>query len=233
MQEPKEPIAEERKFRILLVDDNLESRLVIRLFLKAFPWELVDATNGEEALARVREARFDLILMDMQMPVMDGHTATRRIRQYWEDSATIPSPIIALTARGLAEDMLKSLEAGCHAHVTKPVVREELVRAIRDYSGDITVAVDRDLASMIPLYLSKRFAEMGELREALRRGDLKSVEGIGHKLVGAAGSYGFPELGELGRSLEAAAQKKQLSTLWHLFSQYELYLSRLKVTIRD
>ncbi len=233
MYPPKRQIPEEQHFRILLVDDNPESRLVIRLFLRSFPWELVEATNGEEALAMVREVHFDLILMDIQMPVMDGHKATRKIHEYWEHSGSAPKPIIALTASAREEDVARSLEAGCHAHVTKPVVPEELLCAIRDSAGDITVAVDRDLADAIPLYLAKRSAEIRLLKEALRVEDYNIAESIGHKLFGAAGSYGFSELGELGRLIEAEAREKNLGALWPLFSKYELYLSRLKVTFRD
>jgi CheY-like chemotaxis protein len=191
---------------------------VIRLFLKSFPWEVVDAINGEEALAKVRGSHFDLILMDIQMPVMDGHTATRKIHEYWEETSSPLVPIIALTAYSLEEEIARSLEAGCHAHVTKPVTREDLVQTIRNYAGDITVEVDRDLADAIPIYLKKRTTEVREIKEALRREDYLAVESIGHKLVGAAGSYGFSELGELGRLLEAQARDKKHVSLWQLLS---------------
>ena len=79
---------------------------------------------------------FDMIFMDMQMPVMDGYTATRAIREWERQERQRPTPIIALTAYALKEDAAKSLDAGCSAHVAKPVKKDGLLRTITEYTKE-------------------------------------------------------------------------------------------------
>ncbi len=81
-------------------------------------------------MEKFKSGRYDLVLMDMQMPVMDGYTATRTIREWESQSGLKPTPIIALTAFALKEEMQKSLDAGCNAHLTKPIKKATLLEAI-------------------------------------------------------------------------------------------------------
>ena len=92
--------------------------------------ELVEAENGEEALAAVAKQRFDLILMDIQLPVMDGYETTRRIRADPESKAI---PIIAVTSYALTGDEAKALAAGCNAYITKPYSPRALLAKMREY----------------------------------------------------------------------------------------------------
>ena len=78
---------------------------------------------------------YDLILMDMQMPVMDGYTATQSIRTWERDQGAAPTPIVALTANALKEDIQKSLDAGCTTHLTKPIRKAVLLDTIREHAG--------------------------------------------------------------------------------------------------
>lgn len=105
--------------KILVVDDNPINRKIATRFLKKLGYGFRSAANGQEALAAVDEDEFDLILMDCQMPVMDGYEATRRIRQL--DSRKRSIPIVALTANALAGDRERSLEVGMDDHLTKPM----------------------------------------------------------------------------------------------------------------
>ena len=102
---------------ILVVEDQMDNRQILRDLLGNAGYQLVEAENGEEALAAVAKQRPDLILMDIQLPVMDGYEATRRIRAN-PDLKSIP--IIAVTSYALAGDEAKALAAGCNAYVTKP-----------------------------------------------------------------------------------------------------------------
>jgi len=117
---------------ILLVDDSEDNLLLIRSFLKRYPYRIETARNGEEAVARFQQGAYDLVLMDVQMPVMDGYTATRAIRA-WEEARRRPrTPIVALTAHALKEDEEKSLNAGCSAHLTKPISKARLLQVIEN-----------------------------------------------------------------------------------------------------
>ena len=121
-----------RPLRILLAEDSADNRLLIAAYLKNTPHRLETAENGELAVSKFAAGRYDLILMDMQMPVMDGYSATREIRKWQNERAMAPVPIIALTASALKEDVERSLEAGCDQHVAKPVRKATLLAAIRD-----------------------------------------------------------------------------------------------------
>ncbi len=122
--------------RILLVDDAEENRLLVQAFLKKHPYEIDVAENGQAAVDRFRAQRYDLVLMDMQMPVMDGLTATREIRRYETEQGRTPTPILALTAYALAKEKERSLAAGCTAHLSKPIKKATLLEAIAQHTND-------------------------------------------------------------------------------------------------
>ena len=114
--------------RILVVEDQEDNRQILRDLLGNAGYELIEAENGEEALAAVARQRPDLILMDIQMPVMDGYEATRRIRTN-PDLKSVP--IIAVTSSALAGDESKALAAGCDGYVSKPYSPRELLAKVR------------------------------------------------------------------------------------------------------
>ncbi len=106
--------------RVLLADDNATNRRVVQLILDAKNFDLVEVENGQEAFDAVANSHFDLVLMDMQMPVMDGLTATRRIREHEKANGLPRIPLIMLTANAMPEHVTASLEAGADAHLAKP-----------------------------------------------------------------------------------------------------------------
>ena len=122
--------ASERPLRILLAEDAPDNRLLIEAYFKKLPFRLEIAENGRIAVDKFKSLRFDLVLMDVQMPEVDGLTATRAIRQWEREQDRVPTPVIALTASALEEDVKRSLEAGCDAHVSKPVKKRSLLEAI-------------------------------------------------------------------------------------------------------
>jgi CheY-like chemotaxis protein len=122
--------------RILLAEDAPDNRFLIQAYLKKLPYRLELAEDGRAAIEKFKALRPDLVLMDMQMPEVDGLTATRAIRR-WEISNRLPpTPIIALTASALEDDVKRSLDAGCDRHISKPVKKAVLLDAI----GEATVA---------------------------------------------------------------------------------------------
>jgi two-component system cell cycle response regulator DivK len=115
---------------ILVVEDQADNRQILRDLLGNAGFELMEAENGEEALAAVAKQRPDLILMDIQLPTMDGYEATRRIRANPEMKDV---PIIAVTSYALTGDDAKALAAGCNAYVTKPYSPRALLAKVREY----------------------------------------------------------------------------------------------------
>jgi two-component system sensor histidine kinase/response regulator len=116
--------------RILLAEDSPDNRLLIKAYLKGGRYEVDVAENGAIAVEHFRAFRPDVVLMDVQMPVMDGYTATREIRALERLEGGAPVPIVALTAHALREAEEESREAGCTAHVTKPVKKAVLLETI-------------------------------------------------------------------------------------------------------
>ena len=133
---PAQPVlaiaGEEAPCRILLADDSIDNRLLIRAYLAKTGYSLDEAENGQVAVDKLLGGRYDLVLMDIQMPVMDGFTAVRRIRQWEREHQAERTPIIALTASAFDETVRKAIEAGCDSHLGKPLKRSTLLRVIRE-----------------------------------------------------------------------------------------------------
>ena len=123
--------------RILLVEDSPDNRLLILSYLKTFPYVIDIAEHGQVAVDKFQQNRYDLVLMDVQMPVMDGHSATRAIRRWEQEQGRMPTPIVALTANALPEEIRKSMEAGCTAHLIKPIKKATLLAAISEQARSV------------------------------------------------------------------------------------------------
>ncbi len=120
--------------RILLVEDNEDNRLLVRTYLKKLPYIIDEAENGMIAVDMYRENTYNLILMDVQMPIMDGHEATRTMRVLEAEGGRPVTPIIALTAHAIKEEIDKCMDAGCDTHVGKPIKKSTLIGVIEDYA---------------------------------------------------------------------------------------------------
>jgi PAS domain S-box-containing protein len=124
--------------RILLVEDSEDNRFLVKAYLSKTEHEVTVATNGLEGFEAVKQNErtpFDVILMDMQMPVMDGYEATVAIREWERSGQRDRTPILALTAYALREEAERSLEAGCDAHLTKPIKKRDLLAALARLFG--------------------------------------------------------------------------------------------------
>ena len=116
--------------QILLAEDNPDNQLLIKAFLKQSDCEVTVAENGAIAVELFRNGTYDLVLMDIQMPVMDGYAATRRIRELETELDRASTPILALTAHAMKEAAEESARAGCDGHLSKPINRDTLLKAI-------------------------------------------------------------------------------------------------------
>jgi CheY-like chemotaxis protein len=122
----------QKPLRLLLVDDSADNRMLIQSYLKKTPHHVDAAENGLDAVEKYKAGDYDLVLLDMQMPIMDGYTAAKVIREWEKEHGKTAAPIIALTAYALKEETQKSLDAGCTAHLTKPIKKAKLMETIAE-----------------------------------------------------------------------------------------------------
>ena len=115
---------------ILVVEDQPDNRKILRDVFARTDYEIIETENGEEALAALAKVRPDLILMDIQLPIMDGYTATRRIKA---DPVLKSIPVIAVTSYALSGEEKKAREAGCDGYIPKPYSPRELLAKVRQY----------------------------------------------------------------------------------------------------
>jgi len=120
---------------ILLVEDTEDNRTLVRAFLKSYPLVIDEAHDGREGLEKFKKGAYALVLMDVQMPVMDGYSATRAMREWEREQGREPVPVIALTAHAEPENRALSLAAGCSGHLTKPIKKETLLETLRQFLG--------------------------------------------------------------------------------------------------
>jgi two-component system sensor histidine kinase/response regulator len=118
--------------RLLVADDSPDNRLLIAAYLRREPYQVDFAEHGREAFEKFTSNHYDLVFMDVQMPEMDGLSATRMIRQWEIDRGRPPTPIVALSASALEEDVRRATDAGCNLHVSKPVKKRMMLDTIRN-----------------------------------------------------------------------------------------------------
>jgi two-component system sensor histidine kinase/response regulator len=128
---------ETRPLRILLADDSRDNRLLVQAYFKKMPYAIDEAENGAVAVEKFKHGRYDVVLMDIEMPIMDGYSATRAIRAIERKLGRRRVPILALTASVLTEALKKALDAGCDAHIAKPVKKATLLAAVQKAVGDL------------------------------------------------------------------------------------------------
>jgi CheY-like chemotaxis protein len=193
-----------QSLRILLAEDSQDNVLLIEAYLKASGYGADVARNGQIAVEKFIAGTYDIVLMDVQMPIMDGYSAARRIRQWESENGATPVPILALTAHALPEEVRKSFDAGCTAHLTKPIRKATLIATIEEHTLGL-VRVLASLAALVPGFLEGRRRDIVTIAAALERSDYDSVRILGHNMKGSGAGYGFNRITEIGASLEQAA----------------------------
>ena len=233
--------------RVLLVEDNEINQQVALELLTSMNLDVCIANNGQEGLARVLVEPFDLVLMDIQMPVMDGLTATRLIRK---EKRLQHLPIIAMTAHAMVGDKEKSLAAGMNDHLTKPIETDKLVNVLNrwlnvDYEIELTskepstwdllpenlppfdlqqaikfTGDDPKLLHQLLLSFVPRYQNaVAELTQWLDEKDYFHAEHLAHSLKGVAGTLAAKELRTAASELEAALHNQQYENLNSLLAE--------------
>ena len=237
------PAPADRPFRILLIDDTKDNQLLIRAYLKQTTYQLDVAENGSVGLQKFISSRYDLVFMDMQMPVMDGYTATRLIRQCEEVEGRTSTPIIAFTANAMRDETMRSLDVGCTAHVTKPLRKAEFLECIARYADreyteaatthepvrKITVFADPDLEALIPRFMDNRRSDIAIMKNALDQQDYDTVKNLAHGMKGAGTGYGFDDITAIGAALEEAAKEHNAKAIHAWIKKLAEYMDRVEV----
>ncbi len=241
----RDVIVEDRQRRgrtVLLVEDNPTNRRVAELFLERAGCDVVLAADGSEALARLRERQVDLVLMDVQMPVMDGLEATQRIRQEISGGARIP--IVGLTASALKEQVEMCRVAGMDDVIAKPLERERLEAVLERYApaigtrtgrhvirppaertapggSEISVARFREVTAgdavlargLVESFEHSAGKACNDIESGLGRGEFALVRRAAHTLVGASANMGATRLEAVAAAMEHAAAQRDGVTL--------------------
>ena len=247
---------EERSLRVLLAEDNAVNQLLALRVLEKQGHIVVIAGNGRAALERLAKETFDLVLMDIQMPEMDGFEATAIIRK--EEEATGKHlPIIAMTAHAMEGDRKRRLAAGMDGYIAKPIQVEDLIDALKNLGQppaaegartakrreqepiDTASALARVggngelLKEMVALFLKELPTLMTNLREAVTAGDAKATEHAADKLKKCMGNFSAHPAFEAALKLEVLGRDGSLSDAEPVYAELEKEMERLKSAMAD
>ena len=229
--------------RILLAEDSSDNRTITLAYLEHTPYRVEIAETGAIACEMFEAGHYDIVLMDRQMPVMDGLTATRTIRTWEQANGRLPRPIIALTASALKGDREKCMAAGCTAFLTKPIKQEVLLQAIKEHSmvalaspGEessqkdaVVVRMNHKFANRVPVFLHNARQNVIAMLVALDQGDFRTVEVWGHGMRGAGGMFGHQAITDIGAALEQAAESADADTSRKWVGDLSRYLDRVEI----
>jgi CheY-like chemotaxis protein len=219
------------KLEILAVEDGLDIQLLLKLFLRDYPCDIDMANNGEEAVQMYTRKKYDVVLMDMMMPVKDGYTATRDIREIEIDQQRNPAHIIALTANTLEEQIRLCERAGCNHFLHKPLSYQKLWEILNEIRIEPVqlVFLKEELQDLIPGYIVNRYHDLQQISILLEKGDFESIGLIGHKMKGSGSGYGMDTISRLGIKISAAATLGQTSIIADAANELDIYLTQLKI----
>lgn len=258
---PQAPPTE--RLRILLAEDNRVNQTVATRILEKMGHSVVVANNGREALTLLAKQNFDLVLMDLQMPEMDGLTATMNIRQQ-ERQTHAHLPIIAMTAHAMKGDRERCLESGMDRYVAKPVSATELkdaiaaVRGLRTNRSAIADQVEERatgtgkvpswnmhetlerlggdeslLREVVQLFLDEAPKKLTALREAIAQSDADKVHRTAHNLKGELGYLGLAETAQHARELERMGSENDLKGAATMFAALETEMAAVLASMRN
>ncbi|MEY4669748.1 MAG: hypothetical protein RL518_2447 [Pseudomonadota bacterium] len=201
--------------RVLFADDALDNRRLVDHLLRKVGVEPVLVEDGQEAITTALAQEFDLILLDVQMPNVDGLSAARTLR-----NAGVRTPIVSLSAGAFTSDVLKAIDAGCSMHLAKPFTRESffgmLQRFLNDNSAagsrpDLVVSTklsdDAEMNQLLLDFIDSLRPRIEDLVKACNGQDWHTIETRAHKLRGSAGLYGYAELNRVAEQIELLAKQ--------------------------
>ena len=232
--------------RVLVAEDNAFSRKVAEAFLAKLGYTAKLVGNGREALDAIAAEPFDVVFMDMHMPVLDGFAAVRELRKDAD-----PPRIIALTANAMPRDRAACLAAGCDEYLTKPVSIEKLARALRGCSRTPDVAIDPGaldgrvlgdleatlgsavVGELIATYDADARELLAGLRSAAARGDVPGLLRAAHNLKSTSNALGARALGATCLALETSGRSGELAGIAELVARAATELAHVRAALRQ
>jgi CheY-like chemotaxis protein/HPt (histidine-containing phosphotransfer) domain-containing protein len=242
-----------RSRRVLLAEDNVVNQAVVAAIMRTHGHSIVTVDNGAQAVAAVLQSAFDVVLMDVQMPEMDGFEATAAIR-HSEAGSDRHIPIIALTAHAMKGDRDKCLASGMDAYLSKPVHPRELLAAIDELVADgdsapvvvesvepteheraldgvgVMDRIEGDvelLRELVALFNAEAVRTCAQLHTALDAGDARRVERLAHALKGSASNLGGVTVARIAQTLEAMGRDNLLTGGTARLAQLDREIERL------
>jgi len=235
----------DRRPIILVADDAPENRLIVKRFLMlSGDYRLLFASDGREAIAVFERHDVALVLLDMEMPVLDGFETARAMRDL-DDGDDVP--ILAMTAHHDTKELARCTEAGCTTVIQKPLARKALNEMVARHlkprltdeietpaesssedSLEGVVLVDPDIQDLVPRFLENQAQNAAQVLELCEQSDFESVRRIGHNMKGTGKGYGFEVISACGASLEQAASREDAEVVTRVAAELSSYLEGLR-----
>ncbi len=232
----------DRQLSLLLAEDDLISRRLIRILIEKLGHKVNVVENGKKAFDAFKEGQYDIVLMDIQMPLMDGLECTRKIREY-EKSNNLPQvAIIAVTAHAMIGDKEKCLNAGMDDYLTKPIEEKVLLNKInkfrKNHDKDLKIAnIEKlnkllenssDVQEIVSDFLNYYPHQVHLIKERSNQGDYKVLANLVHKLKGSVSNFDAEKVVEVLEKLEIYAKKNNKTLVEELLAKLEIELENLK-----
>lgn len=237
---------------VLVVEDTTENQKLIKNYLKDEPLRVLFAHNGQQALDILDRRRVSLVLLDMEMPILNGYETVRQLRTR-HYATTLP--VIALTAHEGEEARSRCLAHGCNDFLSKPFKKTRLIELIRQTlyhqvppdsqattlsstatfqpDEEFTALVDEDILDLIPDYLGDRRQDVQSILDSIQTKNHAKAQTLGHNMKGSGSAYGFSAISALGKGVEDAAKQNDSEKLTQLCRQLEEYLQKVQVKTRQ
>ena len=225
---------------VLLVEDNIDNQRLVSMFLKKLGADVVIASNGKVAVEKALGTEFDLILMDMQMPVMNGAEATRHLR-----SMKYKKPIVALSANAMKEDIDDCYNVGCDGFIQKPISQLEFREVITRFLKEVDKVKEKEIPltstllieepemlDLVERFVTKLPQYISNIKSSHESNNRKQLKQSVHDLKGTSGNYGFDDLFKLMQDIEFEIAKENIDAVYLLIDKLNGLCRRIQVGLK-
>lgn len=227
--------------KVLVADDNASNQLLMRILLGKLGVDASFVANGKEAVEKLGKDTFDLVLMDIQMPVMNGYEATEALRKTGNNI-----PVIALTASTSSSEIKRCKDVGCNEYLQKPINKQSLFEALSKFLGEnapdinesnrsklnesafiSSISGDDDLQPVIDMFMDDLPRLLDNINQANSKDEIDLISGLAHELKGASASAGFDVLHDYAEQLEKTVHDGQIETAHKAVDQINEFCKKL------